>query len=78
VVSITADEPGVASPQPYATAVAAANGTFTTSFRLEKKPSGAALTVGRLDLVVSSSATTVRVQFQVSTARPVPPTPSGG
>jgi len=77
-VVITADVPAAAPGKPYATVTATSGGSFGARFLLERTPSGGVLSVGRLDLVAESGSTIVRMQYQVQTPRPVPPTPSGG
>lgn len=77
-VVITANVPASSSATPYATVTATSGGSFSARFLLEKTPSGGVLSVGRLDLVAESGSTIVRIQYQVQTPRPVPPTPGGG
>ena len=70
IVLMAITPPGQAG-NPYATATAAADGSFASSFLLEKLPAGGELSVGRLDLVARSEETEVRLPFLVEVRRPV-------
>jgi hypothetical protein len=61
-----------ASPEPYATATATADGSFTARFRLDRSPTGASLNPGRINLVAASAMTSVPLAFDV-----LPPLPGG-
>ncbi len=74
-VVVAGDSPGA---RPYATVTAASDGSFQARFLLEKAPEGGDLQVGRLNLVARSGSAESRIAFQVTTRRPLRPTPSGG
>jgi hypothetical protein len=63
---------GATSPQPYVTATANNDGSFTARFRLDRAPAGGNLTPGRLNLIAASGATSITLGFDV-----LPPVPGG-
>jgi hypothetical protein len=64
--------------KPYATVTSKADGSWVTSFRLEKSATGEDLLVGRYDLVAKSGSTSVNIMFLVETKRPVGGPVGGG
>jgi IPT/TIG domain-containing protein len=74
VTSLNSD----ANSKPYAQVNATADGTFKSTFRLEKGPNGEDLKPGRLDLSVVSLKGATTVSFQVEAPRPVPQPGAGG
>jgi len=62
--------PGVTAP-PYATVTTDGSGSFIAQFRLEKRPDGADLQVGRFDLIARSAGVQLDVPFLVETRRPI-------
>jgi hypothetical protein len=63
---------------PFAQLTTGADGSFVARFRLERAPDGAALKVGRFDLIARSTNGQVTVPFQVEVARPVRNPGDGG
>jgi hypothetical protein len=63
---------GGVTAQPYATATAANDGSFTARFRLDRAPAGGTLNPGRVNLVALSGSTSVTLPFEV-----LPPAPGG-
>ncbi len=77
-VSITGEMGSLRGDRAYGSPTVRSDGSFQSSFVLDKAPDGSDLQAGRLDFVLRSGATEVRVAFQVQSRRPVQPTPSGG
>jgi hypothetical protein len=70
-IDLTGDlTPGLAG-DPYKTVTAAADGSFSTSFRLEKTAGGETLATGRYNLIARSEDAEVTIPFLVETRRPV-------
>jgi hypothetical protein len=67
-----------ASPSPYVTATAGANGAFLVRFLVEKLPDGGQLAVGPLNLRVESGSDIVHLRYSVQTRRPLFSTPAAG
>ncbi|MPZ49204.1 MAG: hypothetical protein GEU75_07875 [Dehalococcoidia bacterium] len=63
---------GGSSGQPYASATATNEGSFTARFRLDRGPVGGDLPPGRVNLVAASGSLLVMVPFDV-----LPPAPGG-
>jgi hypothetical protein len=71
LIDVTGELSPGASAAPYETVVSNADGTFSTSFRLERTPDGADLTTGRYNLIARSTGAQVTIPFLVETRRPV-------
>ena len=71
-IRISAAAAGGARSEPYASATASNDGSFTARFRLDRGPTGEAIRVGRLNLVASSDRASVSLAFEV-----LPPGPGG-
>jgi len=70
-VDVTAALPPGVTGRPYATVITDTNGAFTAQFRLEKRPDGADLQVGRFDIIARSASLQLDIPFVVETRRPI-------